>query len=167
MRCYFPTSDLNTISFSIECNSHFSFLSSDCEFNSHISHVYSDICINTSVISISNQFILVQQCDTIRNKFFKCTYVHLCYNCYSTLCPSNIQHLWCLLLDLFCLFLELFRFRSHFHLVWIGPNQDCFILRLFREILNGYPCEQSSYHHWLQQLQHISVNVQILIKVKS
>ena len=35
------------------------------ESNSHAFSVYSDVCVNTSVISISNHFILVQQCDTI------------------------------------------------------------------------------------------------------
>ena len=68
---------------------HFSLLSSDCEFNSHISHVYSDVCINTRVIFIPNQFILVQQCYTTRNKFFKCTYIH---QCLFHLKLANIQH---------------------------------------------------------------------------
>ena len=78
--------------FSIECNSHFSLLSSDCEFNSHISHVCSNVCINTSVISIPNHFILVQQCECFyQNKLFKCAYIHLCLF-HSKL--SNIQHWW-------------------------------------------------------------------------
>ena len=76
-------------SFSIECNSHFSLLSSDCEFNCHISHVYSDVCINTRAIFIPNQFILVQQCHTTRDKFFKCTYIH---QCLFHLKLSNTQH---------------------------------------------------------------------------
>ena len=72
VRRHFPPSDLNTTSFSIECNSHFSFLLSDCQFNSPISYVYSDDCINTSIIFSPNQFIIVQQLNTTKNK-----YVHM------------------------------------------------------------------------------------------
>ena len=79
-------------SFSIECNSHFSSLSSDCELCSHISHVYSDICINTCVNSnpYLTSYLYSNMTTSTRNKFFKCTYVHLCL---SHLKLSNIQHL--------------------------------------------------------------------------
>ena len=52
---------------------------------------YCCMCIQTTAFPVHIQFIHVQQCDYIyQNKFFKCTYVHLCL--FHSKPVQHIQH---------------------------------------------------------------------------